>query len=458
MKRLLLVSLFLVAACTRQNKEFCCTSAEDCASVGVDDDRRECGEGLACVDHQCNPALCATEGCTVQAPTCDVMRDVCSACSTSTECARFPSATVCDPATGGCVECVSAADCSSAMPVCDAQACRGCRLDSECASLACGEDGACVAEQQAVYLSTTGNDAPPCSRAQPCRDPRFATQQTNGNRQHLVFLKGNYDVGSNYTWSIGTGATTAPSIKIHGGGSTITASTSDGFVTLGIPALVRDLEIVNTAFFAIRAQTTVTLERSKVHGGAAGITSNGSLTLRDSEVRSAGCGIQLNGGSIAIDGVTITGGANGVCAVFPTVVDFKNLLVHGTSSTGLDLPQATGTIAFTTVTSTGSAGTSATAVRCTFSNLAFTSSIAWTPNLSRPVIDTCTVINSIVGPMPIVGGTNLDPLFVNSSNADFHLSGGSPARDMANTGPKTDFEQDPRPRGARFDLGADEAP
>jgi len=29
---------------------------------------------------------------------------------------------------------------------------------------------------------------------------------------------------------------------------------------------------------------------------------------------------------------------------------------------------------------------------------------------------------------------------------------------MVDTGPATDFEGDPRPRGPRFDIGADEAP
>lgn len=51
---------------------------------------------------------------------------------------------------------------------------------------------------------------------------------------------------------------------------------------------------------------------------------------------------------------------------------------------------------------------------------------------------------------------NLDPVFVNANGGDFHLSGGSPARDAVNTGPALDFEGDRRPQGVRFDLGADE--
>ena len=53
---------------------------------------------------------------------------------------------------------------------------------------------------------------------------------------------------------------------------------------------------------------------------------------------------------------------------------------------------------------------------------------------------------------------NVDPRFVDPVVRDYHLSAGSPARDAVNAGPATDFEGDPRPRGSRFDLGADEAP
>lgn len=53
---------------------------------------------------------------------------------------------------------------------------------------------------------------------------------------------------------------------------------------------------------------------------------------------------------------------------------------------------------------------------------------------------------------------NVDPLFVNPSTADLHLRSDSPARDVVDDGPGVDFEGDPRPQGARFDLGADEAP
>jgi hypothetical protein len=51
----------------------------------------------------------------------------------------------------------------------------------------------------------------------------------------------------------------------------------------------------------------------------------------------------------------------------------------------------------------------------------------------------------------------IDPQFVNPSANDYHLQPTSPAVDGADTGPDHDFEGDLRPRGVKFDLGADEA-
>jgi parallel beta-helix repeat protein len=49
-----------------------------------------------------------------------------------------------------------------------------------------------------------------------------------------------------------------------------------------------------------------------------------------------------------------------------------------------------------------------------------------------------------------------DPLFVDASNADFHLTGNSPAIDAASTAgaPGTDYDGNNRPQGAGYDIGA----
>jgi len=56
------------------------------------------------------------------------------------------------------------------------------------------------------------------------------------------------------------------------------------------------------------------------------------------------------------------------------------------------------------------------------------------------------------------GNINADPMFVEPANGDFHLKQGSPCIDTGTSSgaPSTDFEGDPRPQGAGYDMGADE--
>ncbi len=462
MKLMYLIPVVLVA-CTKPNPEVCCASTEDCASIGVSDETRDCATGLACESHECVVPTCSESGCSAAAPVCDLGAGVCGECSESSECSRFADAGVCDTSTGSCVECVMDSDCTPDQPVCDTGACRACRLDSECPSGACADDGTCVAETSIVYLDPAGADAGVCDRGAPCKAWRFAVSRTSATRVHIVMATGAYDDETSVT--IGTANTQAAGLTIHGGGATITHMSSERFLGVGLPMTIRDLEIVSSGQ-AIGNSRKLQLEQVIIRSSIP-IVASASLVLHDVLIESTSTGqaaISLfSGSNLELDRAVIHGGRNGLSdeGNLGVNVQISNLLVYGASEAAINFPNAAGALSFVTVAESGmntSTGPRSVVCRAT---LTVRSSIIWDPGstTSRPPIGGgCSLVSTIAGPAPVPGAMNVDPIFINPATHDFHIAPNSPARDVVDVGPASDFDGDPRPRGLRFDIGADEAP
>jgi len=253
-------------------------------------------------------------------------------------------------------------------------------------------------------------------------------------------------------------------IFIHGSGSTIRSSSDGGAIDMRIESVIRDLEIIgNGTGLDVGTPGRTVLERLKVGGSnVRAISVSGDVTMRDITIAGGGWGIQVNPASrLTLDGGTIKLSAVGILTYANSVVDISNLLVFGASTMALDLSASSGgTVSFTTVVDSGTdSGSGSRAVRCGTSRITVRSSIIWAPgSTERAAIDGgCTLASTIVGPTAVPGATNVDPRFVDPAGRDYHLSAGSPARDAVDVGPARDFEGDLRPRGGRFDLGADEA-
>ncbi len=443
--KIALLVLALVVGCTKENAAFCCIDPADCAAQGVDESRL-CTDGLSCVNNTCVASTCATTGCAAAAPVCEIATDMCVGCADSTDCTRFPATDVCS-ASGACVECVSNMDCDPTRPVCDAMACRTCKLDTECPSAACGEDGACVPEANVVYLSPTGTDAVPCARALPCQQLSFAIRQTTISRNHLVFALGTYEYGSQ-PLIINSAVTSSNRIVVHGGGSTLTGGSSDGGLMLYVPATLRDLVVINSHVGSSQAlyfASAGLLERVRLRGHN-GLAVAGQVTAKELIVNADDQGIS-NTGALTLDVATIAGGTTAIWSRQGSL-DITNLLTFGTTGIALDIDGSGGSMAFSTVYSTAQ-GTDPGGVRCAIAPFTIRASIVWTPSAptTRPgITGSCMLNSTIAGPLGVVGAMNSDPLFVNPTTNDFHLSGASPARDVIDMGPTGDFEGDPRPR------------
>jgi hypothetical protein len=260
--------------------------------------------------------------------------------------------------------------------------------------------------------------------------------------------------------------TSATRLYFHGGGATLSAASGENSTLfLEIASTVRDLH-----FSGPESNAAITLyngphviERVKVSDALIGISVGTAADIREVTVASTpgktgvflGIGAQVN-----LERADLHGGTDGIRSEGPGIVlNATNIVIWGTTGLALDLPSASGTLSFSTVAdSGGETGTGPRAVRCS-SNFTVRSSIIWAPGTNARVpIEGCNLVSTIAGPTPAPGAMNFNPLFIDSANRDYHIGPSSPARDAVDSGPKSDFEGDPRPRGAGFDIGADEAP
>ncbi|MBA3393298.1 MAG: hypothetical protein H0T89_11670 [Deltaproteobacteria bacterium] len=466
MKAFLWMTIAITLGCKTPNPERCCVDAADCASQGLDEEMRTCAEGLACVANECVVASCSTQGCAASAPVCDIASDICEGCSDAADCARFASEQVCDVGSGRCLQCLTPADCGPTTPVCDANACRGCSLDSECESGACGDDGACIAATSVVYLDPSGTDTGDCTDSQPCRSVPFAVSRTNAARSHLVMRTGVYAMTSFY--ELGSQQTSAASLIFHGGGSSLVAAQYEGPKLLfSIPVTIRDLtisiEVGRGLSFATGARYV--LERVNIRANSTGLEIEGDVTVRDfvldvAPARGGTIAVTLgSGAALTLERGSISGFATAIGSLEVVSIQAINVLIHGANTRAVDLPQAQGSMSFVTIADSGTnTGDGPRAVACGPS-MTISGSIIWAPGTSARVpVSGCNLVSSIAGPTPIAGIPNSDPRFVDAAARDYHLRSDSPAKDMVAAGPNVDFESDPRPRGTRFDAGADEAP
>ena len=228
-----------------------------------------------------------------------------------------------------------------------------------------------------------------------------------------------------------------------------------------VPTTMRDLTLIyGPNGRAISANAATNLQRISIQAPV-GVEVASSVSARELTIESTlSNSITLaTGGSLILDTATLSGGINGIFAGSGSSLDITNVLVFNVSQVGIDLSASvTGSMNFVTIADTGFAASTVNAagIFCSTSLLAVRSSVVWTPTSNRVPISGCSIATtSIAGPIGVVGAMNVDPQFVNPQNRDYHLKANSPAKDVAETGPVTDFEGDARPVN-RYDLGADE--
>jgi hypothetical protein len=435
------------AACTADNKCVQCDDGHACPDNGV------------CIDQRC--AECdATHVCTTQSPVCDPDAHTCGDCTNAADCATFAPASTCDMTTGACVECTGDIQCHGTTPICDTNACRACKLDAECTSGACGPDGACVAEDAILFITSNGVCGTAGTRAEPlCWQQNAVNAALSTTRYHVVFLPG-ITQGRVILHS-----TTIPRIYLHGHGATLNGqSTTLPAIDASTAVTITGLTLGTNAYVAV---SNATFEFNSVSfvGAPRLLVASGSLVANDlsfTNAQHANGAIQIDANAdLTIHRGRIVGGTIGIAAIASGArFHLENVAVTGTTGHALELALGSGEISFSTISGGASSTAAPCAVTCT-SLTSVTSSIIWQPTCggqTRDAAGTCAFATSIVSNATGSGFTNVDPKLTNVSIGDVHISATSPAKDAVITGPATDYEGDPRPRGVKYDIGADEAP
>ena len=361
---------------------------------------------------------------------------------------------VCDTAMtpAVCVQCTTSAAtaCMDTTPVCGSDdSCQACATHVQCGMPgACLPTGACGDDSNTAWVSGSGLDTNPCTKASPCLTITRAL--TTG----LSYIKVSGTIVDNVTIARDVTILADPT-------AALTPKSLGALVTVqgsGVNVEIDDLTISGAAGMASGIGVLIPT------GQAPSVTLN-HVTV----VGSANVGVLASGGALVMDRCNvhdnIYGGVDVSRASFAITNSFitKNNL-SGMSAFGgvlIDQPVAgSAVLAFDTIADNQQGSGLTAGVTCSLvsGNLTFSNDIVWGNQSSQTTGSNCTYTYGDLGPGVTPTGSNLggDPMFASAS--DFHITSGSAAKDAADPAATDPIDVDghTRPVGPRRDIGAHE--
>lgn len=366
---------------------------------------------------------------------------------------------------GGCVECKANTDCPLSEPICDGMGnfCRPCGGHPECTSDVCDPDsGQCVPDGSVIYVDRgMGTDSQSCgSQNNPCQSivGTYGGLAKVGSKTVIRVIgnnnayQGQVDIDGIDVTIYGDGATInpvssdVPALMVRNGAkvtieglhiSRAAGSLGDGVYCRGPNSTLRlyHVKIDNNDGQGIDAADGCNLEveRATIDRNTSGgvLISNTDFSLvnnfiiRNGDVGSSGS---------LFGGVRISNGGD-----FTQVLDFNTIADSRANS------NAPGAGVSCEVTKSMTASNNIVYLRTGGTAIMSNTNCSWT-------------YSDIQGGPAGTGNIDMDPLFSDAANANFHLKTTSPCRNAAdmNATNDIDVDGDVRPEGGRADIGADE--
>lgn len=450
-----------------------------------------------------NPKYCAGQPgnmcADIDAPSGSGGSDAATPCTNDSTCSGATPA--CDTGTMTCVQCTPTdmAACVATTPICAADdACHACASHSQCSSNACLPDGSCGDDTNVAYVDPAGSGAA-CTKALPCAQ----VAQALATSRPFIKLHGTVDesvavASRSVSFIADTGA-----ILMRSSSGTVGPLTVSGTSNVQIFDLIIGPTSSTNSGIVISGASTVSLTRAKVENasnggiivqggtlnvasstftnntGAGGIYSPGatgvSITGSTFTSNSGGSAIIMYGGALAVSNSTFKNNIQGgiTISLHATFVVVGNVFFsNGTASNSdggvaIDTdPNAINRLDFNTFAKNLAANPTGPAIQCTVTSFTARNNIMsnnTASGVAGQTAGTCAHAYSISTPGTVPTGTGnmgVDPLFVDLTGGDLHLTATSPARGAADPASvlsgvaAADIDGDARTAPA--DIGADE--